>query len=133
MVSSQINDGKWTSRQLVTARLKENNADYSFSKDTVTIQTIINENGSVEGFCGGAKLKDCSISENRGWFGRLFNLYTDYIITGKLIGSVFEKDTLNDKKISCRFNLKETFIDGTLFQKQAMDVFPMVNYHLSNN
>jgi len=95
MVSSQINDGKWTSRQLVTARLKENNADYSFSKDTVTIQTIINENGSVEGFCGGAKLKDCSISENRGWFGRLFNLYTDYIITGKLIGSVFEKDTLN--------------------------------------
>ncbi len=47
---------------------------------------------------------------------KTFNLATDYTICGKLIGSIFENDSLINKRISIPFNLNENAIIGSLFQ-----------------
>ncbi|MCE9540832.1 MAG: hypothetical protein K8R85_16685 [Bacteroidetes bacterium] len=123
--------GTWSARQRVTVRMKDANNDYIFIKDTVTIAITISADVSVEGTCGGALFKDCLLSSNRGWFGRWLNIKTDYIITGKLIGKIFEKDTLTDKTISAPFNVTGSSTAGSLFQKEGwFDIYPMADFKL---
>ncbi|MDP1676101.1 MAG: hypothetical protein Q8L88_04485 [Bacteroidota bacterium] len=123
--------GTWSARQQVTVRMKDANDDYLFIKDTVTIAITINDNRTVEGTCGGAAFQGCMLAENRGWFGRFFNLATDYIITGKLVGKIFEKDTLTEKTISAPFNVTGTTTAGSLFQKESwFGIYPMADFGL---
>jgi len=123
--------GIWSARQKVTARTKDANDDYIFINDTVVIAITINENRTVEGMCGTAVFQGCVIAENRGWFGRFFNLATDYVITGKLIGKIFEKDTLTNKTISAPFNVTGTTTAGSLFQKESwFGIYPMADFKL---
>ena len=123
--------GTWSAIQEVSVRYQSGTMSFRFVKDTVNIAMNIQDDGTVKGTIGGARFEGCLVSQNRGWFGKTFNLNADYIIAGKLSGSIFEQDTLTEKEISLPFNMKEDAIDGALFQKQGMGVFPMVNIHLT--
>jgi hypothetical protein len=123
--------GAWSAKQVVTVRYQTGFMSYRFVKDTVQIAMNIQEDGSVNGSIGGARLEECVLSQNRGWFGRTFDLFTDYIITGKLSGSIFKQDTLTAKEISAPFDVKGDTITGSIFQKQGSDAFPMVNIRLA--
>lgn len=123
--------GTWSAQQKVTVRMVDQKGDYIFISDTVLISITIKADRTVEGTCGRATFLECRVAENRGWFGRYFNLATDYVITGKLIGKVFENDSLNDKTISIPFNAAETSTDGSLFQKlRWFDLYPMADFAL---
>ena len=123
--------GEWSARLKVTVRMKDANDDYIFISDTVAIAITVNADGTVDGICGGATFQGCVIAENRGWFGRMFNLATDYVITGKLIGKIFANDTLTDKIISAPFNVTGNVTAGSLFQKQGwIGIYPMADFAL---
>jgi hypothetical protein len=121
----------WSATHVVSVRYQTGFMSFNFVKDTVRISVTIREDGRVSGTLGGARFEDCSVAQNRGWFGKTFNLFTDYIITGKLSGSIFSKDTLISKEISMPFNLDNNSLIGGIFQKQGSDAFPMVSVHLT--
>jgi hypothetical protein len=123
--------GTWSATQVVTVRYNTGIMSFRFVKDTVTIAMSIQENGSILGTLGGAKFENCTVSANRGWFGRMFNLNTDYIITGNLAGRIFAQDTLSAKEISAPFNVVRDTLRGGIFHTQGMDAFPMVTLRLS--
>jgi hypothetical protein len=123
--------GTWSSTQVVTVRLRSLRRDYRFVSDTVSIRMVISPSGRVEGSLGGARFEGCSVSANRTWLGRFFNLGTDYIVLGQLSGGIFTADTLARKGISAPFTLQAGSLEGTLFQKQGLGVFPMVQLRLS--
>jgi hypothetical protein len=123
--------GTWSATQDVTVRFQSGIASFRFAKASVQIAMNIQDDGTVKGSIGGANLEGCSVSQNRGWFGRTFNLNTDYIIAGRLTGSIFEQDTLTEKEFSLPFDMKADTVAGTIFQKQGTGVFPMVNIHLT--
>ncbi len=52
------------------------------------VSVDIRADGSVTGKVGDAKLIGGRFQSNRGWLGRMFNLYSDYIITGNLDGAI---------------------------------------------
>jgi hypothetical protein len=122
--------GEWTSTQVVTVRQKNAEGKIHFAKDSVNIRITIGADGKVEGSCGSGIFNSCTITNNRGWFGRMFNWGSDYIITGTLLGNIFPGDTIIEKEISIPFNLTDGVSQGTLFQKHGADIFPMVNIRL---
>ena len=63
------------------------------SDEPVAIRIHIASDGSVDGQVGTARLVGCKIKHNRGWFGRMLNLWSDYVISdGWLEGPVFSAD-----------------------------------------
>ena len=46
------------------------------------------EDGTVEGTVGDAAMQNAYFKRNRGWFGKLLGMGTDYIIVGGLSGSI---------------------------------------------
>lgn len=122
--------GTWLSTQLLTVRFEDEKGTYTFVSDTVLIRITIEANGTVTGTCGGATFSVGKIRENRNWFGSLFDLGTDYVFEGQLTGKIFDMDPLPEKKIKVPFNLKEGYLQGTLFQKKGWDGNPMVNFKL---
>ena len=123
--------GTWVAQQVVSVRYESGFMSFRFAKDSVNIAVTIHENGSVTGTVGGAKFEDCSVASNRGWFGRTFNLGTDYAVAGRLSGSIFGQDTLLAKEINILFSVKDGIVEGAIFQKQGVGVFPMVNIYLT--
>jgi hypothetical protein len=123
--------GRWSSRQEITVRYKTGFFAYRFEKATVDIIATVDDSGKIEGTVGGAKLIDCVVTQNRGWFGKTFHLATDYIARGKLSGSIFPADTIAEKEISMPFNVENSLAKGTLFHNQgAIDFYPLVNFRL---
>jgi hypothetical protein len=123
--------GTWSSTQAVTVRLLDERGGFRYVSGTVRIQLVIGPDGQVDGAIGGARLQACSVSKNRGWFGRLLGLWTDHLVDGTLAGALFEKDTQGDKPFRIPFDLEGGIIRGTLFQRQGSGVFPMAKLQLS--
>ncbi|MBI5916705.1 MAG: hypothetical protein HY842_15110 [Bacteroidetes bacterium] len=130
-VEPEIPVGSWSATQETTVRFKAPREPFRFVSDTVGIAVNIHDDGTVDGSVGEADFEGCSIRRNRGNLGRQLNLATDFVITGKLRGSIFPQDTLVEKPISMPFNMKDNFMDGAIFQKNGMGIFPMVNIHLA--
>ena len=81
------------------------------------VETVlhISADGKVTGQVGGAELSDCVVDANRGWFGRLLNIKTDFIIRGKIIGAVAIGSESGTNTINAPFNLLDSRIKGTIF------------------
>ena len=122
--------GTWSFKQELRVRFKKGPAPFRFVKSTEDIVMNIHIHGSVNGSVGDAKFDGCSVAKNRNWLFKVLDLNSDYKISGRLIGNTFARDTLIDKEISIRFNMKDNIIDGTLFHLEEMGTFPMVNVHL---
>lgn len=86
----------------------------------VAIQNVevglnISADAKVTGHVGGAELSGCVVEANRGWFGRLLHIKTDFIIRGKVVGAVSSGSEGGTHLINAPFNLKSSQIDGTMF------------------
>ncbi len=70
----------------------------------------IHADGSVTGKIGDATLVGGRFELNRGWLGRKLNLYSDYLIKGKLNGPIVATEGITRDGIFIPLN----FTDGTL-------------------
>lgn len=125
--------GTWSASQKITVRFKDGMFSFRFAASPVPVNMVmtIHEDGTVDGSVGEAKWEACSVVDNRGWWEEMTNSGAGYMLTGKLTGNIFAQDTLAAKEIKMPFQMKDNIIEGTLFQKQGMGVFPMVDVHLT--
>ena len=118
--------GKWSSKQLVKVRTKENGKFIFISApDSVLLQFAINEKGNVIGKLGDAVFENCKVKKNRGEVGKTLNLATDFVIKGNLKGTIFPGDPYVTKEISAPFNIKNNKMDGSFFQMFGMGLYPI--------
>jgi hypothetical protein len=86
----------------------------------------------VTGRLGGAELSDCVVELNRGWFGRMINIETDYVIRGRIIGAVVTGSDGGTNTISAPFNLVDGRIKGTVFAMHPFTYpYPFLGLRLS--
>jgi len=121
--------GTWSGTQRVIARVRERGA-FRFPSDTVPIAITIRADGSVVGRVGGAQFVESYVLRNRGWFGRLLHVATDYRMTGRLQDPCFAADPVPTREVSAPFDVRGDSLTGTLFQSSGMDLFPMVDLGL---
>jgi hypothetical protein len=101
------------------------------AQDVATALTIAAD-GRVTGHVGGAELGGCVVEANRGWFGRLLHIKTDFIIRGKIIGAVVPGSESGTHAINAPFNLDGARIAGTLFVKYPIKYpYPFLSLRLS--
>jgi hypothetical protein len=93
----------------------------------------ISTNATVTGQVGGAELTDCTVRANRGWLGRFLHLKTDFIIVGKISGSVVPGSEGGTRPINVPFNLQGAQIDGTMFVVYTFKYpFPFLGLRVSH-
>jgi hypothetical protein len=122
--------GTWVSNQEVTVRFNPKGRPYGVARAPVAISVTIRADLSVDGWMGQARFVGCTVSRNRGVIGRTLDLFSDFVIAGKLTGSIFPADTLGMKDISMPFNVKDGALVGSVFQREGEDIFPMVSVRL---
>ncbi|MDP1727632.1 MAG: hypothetical protein Q8M15_12680 [Bacteroidota bacterium] len=124
--------GTWSGKQSVQVRYSTGFMKFRFveSGDSLVTLIQIDKEGKVSGSIGNAKMSDCRVIKNRGAVGRKLNLATDFSIRGKLEGFIFEGDTIASKDIAIPFEIKSDKLQGSVFHKIGMDVFPMLGLDL---
>lgn len=124
--------GTWTGMQKVTVRTFHHmKFSYMPYPDSVQLTVTISESGDVSGTIGNAVFTGCHAKKNRGALGRKLNLFTDFVIAGKLIGPIFPGDPGGTRFISLPFYQQSDKLTGSLFDKQGIvGVYPMVNVSL---
>jgi hypothetical protein len=95
----------------------------------VAIQNVeavldISADGSVTGRVGGAELSECVVEANRGWFGRLLHIKTDFIIRGKIVGPAATGSDSGTHLINVPFNLDGTQVTGSIFVIRSAFTYP---------
>jgi hypothetical protein len=123
--------GTWTGTQQVTVRVRQPRGASGFVSDTVAIALTIRADGSVAGRVGGTELVNSYVLQNRGWFGRLIHVATDYRIEGRLQGALFAADPVPTKDVRAPFDVRGDSLIGSLFQLSGMGVYPMVDLRLA--
>ena len=123
--------GTWSGRQKVTVRVRQARGGYRFVSDMVAIALSVRADGSVEGQVGGATLVNAYVLKNRGSFGRLIHIATDFRIEGRLQGALFAKDPIPTMDIHAPLGVVGDTLAGSLFQQSGMGVFPMVDLRLA--
>jgi hypothetical protein len=98
------------------------------------VETVLNisADGSVSGRVGGAGLSDCVVEANRGWFGRLLHIKTDFIIRGQVVGAVAPGSESGTHTINAPFNLDGMRMAGSVFVVRAFTYpYPFLKLRLS--
>jgi hypothetical protein len=90
----------------------------------VEAKLTISPDGTVEGRIGGAELNACRIEANRGWFGRMLRIKTDFIIRGKMVGRVSADSETGTHTISVPLDLDGDQLDGSIFVIRGAFSFP---------
>jgi hypothetical protein len=73
----------------------------------------IKADGAVSGKIGDAILTNGRLRRNRGWLGRGLHLKTDYIIVGRLEGSIVSSERITRSGVKIPLNyVGQTFIGG---------------------
>lgn len=124
--------GRWMGKVPLQVRTKEH-GHYIFhpSKDSIAIYISIEPDGIVSGTIGAARLFECKAAVNRGRIKRALHLQTDFIIRGKLLGQIFNADSIDEKIISIPFNVLHNQTEGSLFDRSgSWDLYPMANFQL---
>ena len=78
----------------------------------LVVAVDIKSDGTVTGKIGDAILVEGCFEKNRGWLGRKLNLATDYIIKGKLDGSVVAVEGITRERISIPLNFNDSAFTG---------------------
>ena len=109
--------GTWSGKGFLNSPLAQKIPPSDVPADNPEIQIIIGTDGSVTGTVGQAHFCECIARKNRGWLGRLLNIKTDYIIKGGYLqGSLCPQDTVNIKKFTLPFNIRNGLLTGTIMQ-----------------
>ncbi len=119
--------GTYTGNNRIIVRYQKD-GQYIFYEDNAVVTIDINNNNLVTGVVGGAIFSDCKIVQNRGWIARQLNIKTDYLITGKLSGSTFGKDSILEKDITIPFNMADNEFKGSLFLTSDGQKFPLISF-----
>ena len=90
----------------------------------VEANLAISPDGTVEGRIGGAELSACRIEANRGWFGRILHIKTDFIIRGKMVGRVSANSEIGTHTISIPLDLDRDQLDGSVFVIRGAFSYP---------
>ncbi len=109
--------GNWTGKGNLHLPLAKKIPLSDVPEDNPQIDINISKDGTVTGHVGNAILRNCIITKNRGWFGRLLNIKTDFIIKeGYLEGKICPGDTVNQKQFTLPFNIHRGQLVGTIMQ-----------------
>ncbi len=109
--------GTWTGKSVLHLSLASPITPGHVPKDSLEIQIYIDKYGTIRGTVGDATFRECIASKNRGWLGRLLNIKTDYIIKdGYLEGRLGPEDTVDQKKFTLPFNIRNGLLIGTIMQ-----------------
>lgn len=119
--------GAYTGTGEIVARVQKD-GQYLFYEDNVTVSLIIDQNQQVTGKVGEASFEGCTVEQNRGWIGRQLHIKTDFLVLGKLTGTTFSRDTLNNKDISIPFNVENGELKGSLFMTNNGEQFPIISF-----
>jgi hypothetical protein len=83
----------------------------------------IHADGSVTGKIGDATLIDGSFEANRGWLGRKLNLWSDYIITGKLDGAIVAAEDIKRDRVFIPLDFNNSAFVGQINTSGSLCVF----------
>ncbi len=122
--------GAWTAHQPVSVRLRAPRGRYRFVSDTVAIRLLLAADGEARGDVGGAVLENAYVLRGRGAIGRALHMGADFQLSGRLQGAVFAADSAPTLDVVAAFDLRGDTLAGTLFQKVAMGLVPMVELRL---
>jgi hypothetical protein len=124
--------GNWKGAQPISVRYTSGFMSYTFIRSTDTLPSIIqiDEQGKVTGSIGNAAFSEAKVKKNRGALGRKFNLATDYVIKGKLIGFTFSGDSIPEKEISIPLELENGYLKGDIFMNRGLGIYPMGSLNL---
>ncbi len=124
--------GQWQGKGRFTGISYEEATQKKVVPQDVETVLHISADGQVTGQVGGAELSDCVVESNRGWFGRLINIKTDFIIRGRIIGAVAAGSESGTNTINAPFNLPDGRIKGTLFITHPFTYpYPILGLRLS--
>ena len=107
--------GQWHGTSHFTGISYEEATQKKVAAQDVETVLHISADGNVTGRIGGAELSDCVVEANRGRFGRMLHIKTDFIIRGKIIGAVVPGSESGTHKINAPFNLRDARIIGSIF------------------
>lgn len=123
--------GTWQGHSRFTGISYEESTTNKVTPTTVEMTLQITSDGKVTGKFGGAKLTDCQVMANRGWVGRHLNLWSDFIIRGRLEGAIAPGSEGGIHEISIPFNLENYGLHGTVFRQQPWRYpYPFLNLKL---
>lgn len=124
--------GQWHGKHRFTGISYKEATQKKVAPQDVDIVLHISADGKVTGRLGGAELSDCVVKLNRGWFGRMINIETDYVIRGRIIGAVAPGSDRGTNTISVPFNLLEGRIKGSVFAMHPFTYpYPFLDLRLS--
>ena len=78
------------------------------------VSLSIGRDGKVAGTVGDAVLRDGRLKTNRGALGRMLNIKTDYIITGKLTGPIVASEGITRAAVKMPVNFAVDAYSGGL-------------------
>ena len=107
--------GHWLGKSHFTGISNEEATQKKVAAQDVEIVLRILADGKATGRIGGAELTNCVVTVNRGWFGRRFHLWTDFIIRGQIVGAVAPGSDGGTHPINAPFNFDGTRISGSTF------------------
>jgi hypothetical protein len=124
--------GEWKGSGEAKVRFVRGFGDYVFLSSGAPVPCFIriDPNGKVEGNLGTAIFRDCRIEPNRGALGRWLNLATDFRISGRLEGEIFQGDTIQLKQISIPFTQIGDSLTGSVLHRDGNSLFPMSGFEL---
>ncbi len=83
----------------------------------------IRADGSVVGKIGEATLVDGRLQSNRGWLGRKLNLWSDYIIEGKLNSPIVAAEGITRDRVFIPLNFNDGVFAGGIITSGASCLF----------
>ena len=124
--------GQWQGKTRFTGISYDEATLKKLAPQEVATVLHISADGKVSGWIGGAELTNCVVAVNRGWFGRRFHLWSDFIIRGEIVGAVAPGSESEPHPISAPFNFDGTQIDGSVFVTYPIRYpYPFLSLRLS--
>ena len=116
--------GRWHGQNHFFGMSRKEIVEKKVAIQYVETKLEISANGKVTGRVGGAELSGCVVEANRGWFGRLLHIKTDFIIRGKIVGAVAPGSEAGIHSISAPFNLNGPHVVGSMFVIHGAFTYP---------
>lgn len=125
--------GEWKSRPSeITVRIKDENGNYKFIKDSADLNIQINQNNKVNGKIGNAIFENAQIVKNAGLPPSITGIA--YIIKDIEIDKIFKKDPLEKKSIELWLSpLNGDTLEVELRYTSNLSHFPMSGFTLIKN
>lgn len=117
--------GDWTSeKQIITIRIKDDNGEFKFIKDTALLAFSVNGNRQVSGKLGTATFQNAEIVKNNGLPPSVTGI--EFIIKEIKIGKISTNDPLEQKNIELWLSpIKNNSLEAEVRYTSNLSQFPM--------